>query len=121
MNVENGILGCDLLEDVRMLHGDLAQNFAIKGDAFYLQSIDELGVGCSHFARRGIDAGLHEGSVIALLELASHVGLASGFDGGDLRETDLGLAAPEHSLGALEDVFAMLDVHHSAFDSWHNG
>lgn len=112
-------LRCDLLEDLWVIHGHLAQDFAIKDDAFDFQGIHELGVGRSGFACSGIDAGLHEGSVVSLLELTTDIGLTSGFDVRDLCELDLGLSAPEHALGALEDVFAMLDMHHSAFDSWH--
>lgn len=102
-----------------MLLGDFAQDLAVQCDAFLLQVCDELRVGRSEFPCGGIDAYRHERSIRALLELASDIGILAGLGDRGLGDADLGLASPHHALCALENIFAMLDMHHATFDSCH--
>lgn len=102
-----------------MFCGDLGEDLAIERNVLLLEIVDELGVGSSDFANGGIQPDVHERAIAALLLFATNPGICPRFDRGGSRQLDLGLAAPHHPLGLLEDVLSVFDVADSAFDSWH--
>lgn len=106
-------------EDFWMFASKFGQDFTVKNDLFYLESVDEFGVGCSVQTRCGVDADLLQATVIALLEFAITVGVCAGFSSGGLCKSDFALASPHHSFCAGKDITTSLDAMGSTFYARH--
>ncbi len=102
-----------------MLHGNFGENLAVEVDLAGFERSDELGVVRTVQTGSGIDAHLLESAVIALLELAADIGIASGLGSCRFGERDLGFASPHHALGTGHDILAALDAVCTAFYTRH--
>ncbi|MEN9558645.1 MAG: hypothetical protein RL141_1014 [Candidatus Parcubacteria bacterium] len=102
-----------------MIHGELAQYFAIQQDIAFLEVVHQAGEGGAVKAGSGVDAHLLQCAVVALFELATHVGVHASLVGGGFGQGDFGFTTPHHALGAGQDVFTALDAVCSAFNSRH--
>lgn len=111
----------ELGKDFRVLHGDLGENLAVKLDVALFQAVHEFGVDRSVQTRGGVDAHLLETAIVALLQLAADVGVATGFGRGGLGEGNLGFTSPHHALGTGKNILAALDAVCTAFNSRHIG
>lgn len=106
-------------EDVRVLDRDLREDFAVQFDVTLFERRHEFGVDRSVQTRGGVDTYLLQSAIVALLELATNVGVLAGLRRRRLGERNLGFASPHHALGTGEDVLAAFDAVGSALDSWH--
>ncbi len=109
----------DFCEDRWMFRSELGENFAIEDDSAFLEISHELRVGGAKQTSSGVDADLHEATVIALLEATVAVGVGAGFGGGNFGESDAVLATPHHSFGAGQDILSTFDAMGSTFDARH--
>lgn len=70
----------DCFEGVRVVDGKVSKDFAVEIDAFFLHSVDELGVGKTKFARSVVDTSNPEGTEVAFFVATIAVSVAERFD-----------------------------------------
>lgn len=104
-----------------MLHGDFGQDLAVEFDLALLERAHELGVSRAVDAGGGVNTHLLQSAIVALLELATDIGIAARLGHRRFGERDLGLAAPHHALGTGKDILAALDAVCTALYTRHNG
>lgn len=103
-----------------MLCRDFAQDFAVEGDSTLFEVADKRRKGGAVFASGCVNANLLQCAVVALFELATHIGVDARFRCRCFSDFELGLSSPHHAFGARKNVFAALDVGRSSFDAWHS-
>ncbi len=89
----------DLLERLRVVDGEVSENFTVKVDAFFLHTSNELRVGETKFARSVVDTGNPEGAEIALFVATITIRIAQSFDDALLGEAEATGAIMLHPLG----------------------
>src|SRR6185436_6814304 len=100
--------GGELIEDLGVVDGELAEHLAVEEDAGHLEAIDEAGVaGVAHVAGGG-DAGDPEGAHVAFAVAAVAVGVAAGADEGVVGAVLMEVVDAVVAAGGAEDAFAGL-------------
>lgn len=102
-----------------MLDGDLGEHLAVELDVAGLERGNELGVVRAVQTSRRVDAHLLETAIVALLQLATNIGVFTGFRRCRFGERDLGFAPPHHALGTGHDILAALDAVSTALYTRH--
>lgn len=90
----------DLGEHFWVFSAELRKDFAVEDDSALLEVSHDTRVGRAEKASGGVDADLHEATVVTLLEATVTVGVGAGFGGSNFSKRDAVLAAPHHSFGA---------------------
>src|SRR5690606_12804217 len=103
----------------RVVHGDVRQHLAIKGDAGLHQAVHEAAVAQAVDAGRGVDAGDPQRAEIPLLLLATDIGVLQGLGDGLLGNAEHLAACVVVTLGLLEDLLVTAARLNATLDSCH--
>jgi len=116
-------LGCgdDCFEGCRVLFGEHGHDLAIDDDVGLVYGTHELAVADSFWANSSVDFELPQSAHVALHATAVAVCALASLENGNLGEFQFALAPPHVALCLGHDVLAALEVHFTAFDSWHIG
>src|SRR5690606_20859891 len=104
---------------LRVVDGDVRQHLAIQGDAGLHQAVDEAAVAHAVDAGRGVDARDPQGAELALLLLATDVGVLQRLRDrllGDAEDLAAGVVV---ALGLVEDLLVTTARLHATLDSCH--
>ncbi len=120
----DGIVDCclsfdQLSEYFWVLHGDFSEDLAIELDVALFQAVHELRIDCSVQTSSGVDTHLLKSTIVALLELTTDVGVATGFGRSRLSECDFGFASPHHALGTGKNILSTFDAVCTALNTRH--
>src|SRR5688572_8709078 len=110
---------CQRRKTRRVVHGDVRQHLAVEGDAGLQQAVHETAVAHAVDAGSRIDAGDPQRTEIALLLLATDVGVLQGLRDrllGDAEDLATGVVV---ALGLLQDFLVSTAGRHTTFDSCH--
>src|SRR5690348_12125736 len=101
------------------MHRDVGQDLAVEVDARELQRVDELAVGQSLGANRGVDALDPQGAEAPLLHLAVAIGVLPGLFDGLAGDADRVLAAAVIALRRFQDPLMLGAGGYTPFDACH--
>src|SRR5688572_24684607 len=110
---------CQRRKTRRVVHGDVRQHLAVEGDAGLQQAVHETAVAHAIDAGSRIDAGDPQRTEIALLLLATDVGVLQGLRDrllGDAENLATGVVV---ALGLLQDLLVTAARLHATLDSCH--
>lgn len=117
-----GCLSCffnDVLENFRMIFCHGRQDFSIKRDIGFFESVDESTVAHSKRSKCGVQTHLPQTAHGAFFGAAVAEGVDAGFEHGRSGLSNFRLASPHHALSLFKQAFASFDVLCTSFYSWH--
>ena len=107
----------DGFESLRVVDGEVSEDFAVEADAFFLHASDELGVREAEFARSVVDAGDPEGAEVALFVATVAVAVAECLDDALFGEAVATSVVMLHAFGGSEGFLVFGMGRNATFDS----
>src|SRR6476646_7346778 len=112
-------LGDDGAERLGLVHRDVREHLAVEGDAGEVQRVDELAVGQTFRADRGVDSLDPQSPEAPLLHLAVAIGVLAGLLDGLPGDADRVLATAVIALRLFQDPLVLCAGGNTPFDACH--
>ena len=107
----------DLFESLRVVHGEISEDFAIQSDVLFPETGDELGVGKAVDAGGVVNAGNPEGAEVAFFVATIAVRITESLDDTLFTEAVRTSAGMLHAFGFFQHFLVFGVCCNAAFDS----